>query len=482
MPQPVIYKRPNAIPEGPLPLYHPPPGQPTLDATMREPPKSQAMYTTYPSRMRTGVTSLLQPETITGGPREREAFMAEFDREMGSAKAGSGASTPARFDSPAPTGRRGGRRQVNYAEMEESSEEESEPEEPPSDPEDSSYAGGARGKRRGDDVQGMARAGRLKKRKDELDKGWTWLGERTPAEWVRGAQVRPSRMTYPTEEELAAEAARPEMLVPISIDLEVENAGVRLKDRFLWNVNEPFLTPKLFAEMLCRDLDLPADLVGVVTELINSQIEEAQAVAEIDVRDGPTTADEIDWAEKEVEVVEDEEEEVWKEADQRIIVNVGPCRDAAADDQLDVQIYTHILRDRIEWDLSSSLPASTFAALYARDLGLSGEAVPLIAHAITEELLKHKKDALDWQLFKRTHPTEQAKCEHPHGASRPRVSAKNAKSGAEGLKGVWRDWWEREEFGPILVELDYAELERREADRVREARRTNRGVMGRKRR
>jgi chromatin structure-remodeling complex subunit SFH1 len=147
-----------------------------------------------------------------------------------------------------------------------------------------------------------------------------------------------------------------------------------------------------------------------------------------------------------------------------------------------VQIYTHILRDRIEWDLSSPLPVAVFSASYARDLGLSGEAVPLIAHAIQEELLKHKKDALDWQLFKRTHPTEQAKWEHPHGSARPKISAKNAKTGAEGLKGVWRDWWEREEFGPILVEIGYEEMEKREAERVRDARRTLRGVVGKRRR
>ena len=146
--------------------------------------------------MRTGVTSLIQPETITGGPREREAFLAEFEREMGSAKAGSGASTP-RFDSPAPAGR-GRRKQINYAELEEDSEDDepSEPEEPPSDPEDFSYGGGARGKRK-DTMIDVARAGRLKKRKDEMDKGWTWLGERAPGDRVKSTPVGLKRKYYP---------------------------------------------------------------------------------------------------------------------------------------------------------------------------------------------------------------------------------------------------------------------------------------------
>jgi len=133
--------------------------------------------------------------------------------------------------------------------------------------------------------------------------------------------------------------------------------------------------------------------------------------------------------------------------------------------QLDVQIYAHILRDRIEWDLSSTLPPSLFARSYCKDLGLTGEAAPLIAHAITDELIKHKRDALELELFAHTHPTQQAKWEKTPG--QPKVSDRK---GAKGLVGVWRDWWEREEFGPVLVELSVEEMERREVERTRESR------------
>jgi len=44
------------------------------------------------------------------------------------------------------------------------------------------------------------------------------------------------------------------------------------------------------------------------------------------------------------------------------------------------------------------------------------------------------------------------------------------RKGARGLVGVWRDWWEREEFGPVLVELSVEEMERREVERTRESR------------
>jgi len=130
-----------------------------------------------------------------------------------------------------------------------------------------------------------------------------------------------------------------------------------------------------------------------------------------------------------------------------------------------VQIYTRILRDRIEWDLSSTLPPTLFAQAYCRDLGLTGEAIPLIAHAITDELIKHKRDALELGLFARTHPDEQAKWEKTPGG----VKVTDRK-GAKGLVGIWRDWWEREEFGPVMIELSVEEMERRELERTREAR------------
>jgi chromatin structure-remodeling complex subunit SFH1 len=115
------------------------------------------------------------------------------------------------------------------------------------------------------------------------------------------------------------------MLIPITLDLEVQTdnqPGMRLKDRFLWNVNEPFLTPRRFAEMLCSDLAIGNSYIETISDLVANQIEEAQAVAEIDIVDQYSDAV---FTDKEVQVDEDEEE-VWTEADQRIIVNVSLSR------------------------------------------------------------------------------------------------------------------------------------------------------------
>ncbi|WVR05628.1 hypothetical protein IAU60_002650 [Kwoniella sp. DSM 27419] len=540
---PLVYHHPSSHPPGALGFFLPPPGQPTTDPSLSTPPTSQGGYTTYYSRLRTGVTGLIQPEHVTGGPREREAFLAEQEREAALARGtGSGASTP-RYDSPIPGG--GGRRSamgavstlsgrrgrvVNYAEKASDDEDDddeselSELDEPPSDPEDQSF--GPPPKRKpgrprknpdpvlvvgGPEHQAAMRAGRARKKREDMDRGWTWLGDRVPGDKVRSRRAEATAHQYPSEERLLDAADRPELIVPINVDLEVQSndpnvQGLRVKDRFLWNVNEPFINPRAFAEMFCKDIGISA--VGnadYIEGMIRSQLEDAQNTVEIDIQDEDVTEDHVQWSDgdevenvmeldaetpaparssegpgadggdgavedgveadidRDIDVAKDTDK-VWKEADCRIIVN------------LDVQIYTHILRDRIEWDLSSPLPPAVFAKQYCAELGLTGEAIPLVAHAIHEELLKHKKDALELDLFATTHPEQQAKFE------RTGMPKTNSKRGPKGLKGVWRDWVERQEFGPTLVELSFEEISARDQEAMREARRMKRATAGNKRR
>jgi chromatin structure-remodeling complex subunit SFH1 len=64
-----------------------------------------------------------------------------------------------------------------------------------------------------------------------------------------------------------------------------------------------------------------------------------------------------------------------------------------------VQVDNHHLLDHIEWDLRSGLTPEEFTRQLCLDLGLAGEAEPLIAHAVHEELMKHKKDAIEWGVI-----------------------------------------------------------------------------------
>lgn len=185
-------------PPGPLGFFLPPPGQVTMDPSM-PPPQRQALLSTYPSRLRTGATSLIQPENVQGGSKEREAHLAELDREFAAARS-SGASTP-RVDSPVPgrvsrtttttmSGRRAGR--VNYAEAEESEDEEEsseeEIEEAPSDPDDDNY--GERRRKRDKEAERLASSFKARKKQAEAEPGWSWLGDRVPAERVRSVHIK----------------------------------------------------------------------------------------------------------------------------------------------------------------------------------------------------------------------------------------------------------------------------------------------------
>lgn len=126
--------------------------------------------------------------------------------------------------------------------------------------------------------------------------------------------------------------------------------------------------------------------------------------------------------------------------------------------QLDVQLSNYSLRDRIEWDLSSPLIPAAFAATLCADLGLPSSALPILTHAIHEELLRHKKDCLELGFV---------------GAGWSQGQGKTLAGkvvGPKGLQGAWRGWEEGSEFEPMLREVDEEEMEKREAERERSSR------------
>jgi len=157
--------------------------------------------------------------------------------------------------------------------------------------------------------------------------------------------------------------------------------------------------------------------------------------------------------------------------------------------------------DHIEWDLLSPLTPEDFAKRLCVELGLSGEAIPLIAHAIHEELLKHKKDAIEWGVI--------GGDVTGHGASGPGGTTSTTGGGEDGaerrtgagggggmvlkdktglglgwgrtprdsrgprtLQSVWREWSDAEEFRTRFEELTAEEVERRDIERERASRYT----------
>lgn len=143
--------------------------------------------------------------------------------------------------------------------------------------------------------------------------------------------------------------------------------------------------------------------------------------------------------------------------------------------------------DHIEWDLLSPLTPEVFSTKLCAELGLTGEAVPLIAHAVHEEIMKHKKDAIEWGVIGGDRDTgEDAGGGGGAGDKRDRGGfgvvkdktglglswgrAPREGRGPKTLKSVWRDWPEAEEFRTTFEELTAEEVERREIERERATR------------
>ncbi|KAG1234325.1 hypothetical protein G6F68_006285 [Rhizopus microsporus] len=67
------------------------------------------------------------------------------------------------------------------------------------------------------------------------------------------------------------EADVEEILIPIRLD--IQNDGYRICDTFVWNVNDPSISPIQFARITCDDLSLPLYFVRFIAASIVDQIE-----------------------------------------------------------------------------------------------------------------------------------------------------------------------------------------------------------------
>lgn len=145
-------------------------------------------------------------------------------------------------------------------------------------------------------------------------------------------------------------ATQSEVLVPIRLDMEIE--GQKLRDAFTWNMNEKLMTPEMFAEILCDDLDLnPLAFVPAIASAIRQQIESY-----------PTDS-----------ILEDQ-------ADQRVII------------KLNIHVGNISLVDQFEWDMSERENSpEKFALKLCSELGLGGEFVTTIAYSIRGQLSWHQR-------------------------------------------------------------------------------------------
>lgn len=260
---------------------------------------------------------------------------------------------------------------------------------------------------------------------------------------------------YSSEEQILVQANQAVAPVPIRVEFETDTH--RIRDCFVWDARERLLTPEAFARAFCADLDLAQGWADTVAAQIRAQLEESEQIAGVEL------------------AVDGTQPGTGETPECRVILSI------------DVQIDNHHLLDHIEWDLRSPLTPEAFATQLCRELGLSGEAAPLVAHAVHEELLKHKKDALEWGVLG---GSSENSANPALDAIQPNVAAGMIKDktglgmgwsraprevrGPRVLRSVWRDWQEAEEFGTRWEELTVEEIERREVERERASRRLRR--------
>ncbi|KAJ8384910.1 hypothetical protein AAFF_G00197180 [Aldrovandia affinis] len=145
-------------------------------------------------------------------------------------------------------------------------------------------------------------------------------------------------------------AGQSEVLVPIRLDMEID--GQKLRDAFTWNMNEKLMTPEMFAEILCDDLDLnPLTFVPAIASAIRQQIESYPTDSILD-----------------------------EQTDQRVII------------KLNIHVGNISLVDQFEWDMSEKENSpETFALKLCSELGLGGEFVTTIAYSIRGQLSWHQR-------------------------------------------------------------------------------------------
>ena len=333
-----------------------------------------------------------------------------------------------------------------------------------------------------------------------------------------------ANLLYRTDKQLHAPTALPLTLIPIRIDIDIptyvpapalplppdfNQVGInpalpayrqpdstpiyRLKDIFLWNLHETLITPDQFATILIHDLDLPysTGLAMNISKQIREQLEEYAGIALHPLFQSADTGVSNGTTLKIVKTAHSRDHSSapaptgsrTPQPNGTSIVNgdssKSPSNDITAlasptsnnendpDDAyrcivtLNINLQNKLYTDKFEWSLLHPVGlAERFAKQTCADIGLAGEWVPAMAHAIYEAVLRLKKDA----------------CEsgglgglNGYGGEIDNMAANTAEAGWRFDNEHLADEWE-----PKLERLSKEEMEKREGDRERQLRRVKR--------
>ncbi|RYP03790.1 hypothetical protein DL764_004902 [Monosporascus ibericus] len=277
----------------------------------------------------------------------------------------------------------------------------------------------------------------------------------------------------------------------------------KLRDIFLWNLHETVITTDQFAATLVQDLDLPNQgiLIGEISKQIRTQLEEYAGVAlhplfhsedrtppdgsaaapapiaQPSFRDTPATPatpllQSTRGPETPFRFGVDTPTKVAGSQAPDVTATATPIP-ASSDDlnpddtyrcivNLNINLSSQLYTDKFEWSLLHPPgTAEAFAKVTCADLGLAGEWVPALTHAIYEAVLRLKKEACEsgglvagWGAM---------------GTELPNDAAHGGDAGWRYDPEHLADEWE-----PKIEFLSKEEMEKREIDRERQIRRLRR--------
>ncbi|KAJ1970013.1 Chromatin structure remodeling complex protein sfh1 [Dispira parvispora] len=266
-------------------------------------------------------------------------------------------------------------------------------------------------------------------------------------------------------------AEKPEHLVPIRIDLDLEST--KLHDTFLWNVNEAFMTPEKFAQLLCMDLDIAqTPHAESISQSIRAQLDEYATFLELQ-------------STRHMDITQMNRSELEEQhAEFRVEYYSEPIRVPIT---LELHVGKHLLRDKFEWDLTTTLDDENlqnmpeiFARSLCAELGLGGEFVTLVTHSIREQLLRHQRERLDHEIETGTLASRRhANKSQTKGTTSMaiddewEVSDIPSEQVSEGIT-TFRNWSEGDAWVPVIETLSQEEIEKILMDKERSIRRLRR--------
>ncbi|KAJ7465339.1 hypothetical protein B0H11DRAFT_2307927 [Mycena galericulata] len=254
------------------------------------------------------------------------------------------------------------------------------------------------------------------------------------------------------------DANRPEQLVPIRLEFDVEHH--KMRDTFVWNLNDPVISPEDFAQTVDQLSDFRAHSANYDGDSWDV------AITEDTLRPGSLEGETAAWwsawrKRLRTEYVSGRPGR-GKGNKRRKVVKEDDNMDAADERPMAVEEFTfdqkvlhddrHILirLDIIVGQCRKNASPEGFAEIYAKELGLGGEFKTAIAHSIREQVQAYQKS-----LFLVGQPTNDTPVqdEDLRNSLLPSLS-----SGARSMDQV-------QSFTPQLNYLSDGELERNEKER-----------------